>query len=232
MTSFLDQLSSQHSVTQLKKKTLYFVSTGLLLSILAAFTIDQYIAKFWNSEEIMPLRKGARAITDAGASEFYFVLAVSLYIFTKWVAPRLRTYHQFEKTMVRLRIWSVYFFWSLLSTGFTVQLIKFLFGRQRPHKSEIFDPMVFAPLNHHWHFHSFPSGHTQVLFTVATLICILWPKGTRLVFLIAAILAFTRVITHNHFVSDLIGGFLVGYLGTLWTVYFLAKKPQLSIYAN
>lgn len=87
-----------------------------------------------------------------------------------------------------------------------VQLLKALFGRARPE-----DMIVFSDHG------SFPSGHTGNAATVATIAVILFPRvavavvGGAWVFA----MAFSRTQVHAHWLSDTVGGALVGVGATL-----------------
>ena len=92
----------------------------------------------------------------------------------------------------------------LLSTviqNTTVFAIKKLSGQLRPDGTN---------------YNSFPSGHTQVMLTVAMIATMIWPKGRYFWFSVSLFLGFTRVVIHQHFFSDFVGGAFLGIYGTLW----------------
>jgi membrane-associated phospholipid phosphatase len=184
---------------------------GFALALLSALTLDQSLALYFKKPELEGVWLNARAITNAGLSDPYFILSILLYIFSKWIRPQY----------MKLRIWSRNFFFALIVSGIFVHLFKFFVGRQRPHKSPDFDPYVFNPLTTNWDFHSFASGHSQVMFTVATMFSLAFPKFTWAFMSIAAFFAFTRVITHDHFLSDVIGGAAIGIVGAMTAVYWV-----------
>lgn len=188
------------------------VSTlGFSIALICALTLDQSLALYFKRPELEWLWLKARAITNVGLSEHYFVTVILLYVFAKWIRPQ----HS------RLRIWSRNFFFALVTSGLFVHIFKFVVGRQRPHKSPEFDPFVFHPFTTHWDFHSFVSGHTQVMFTVATMMALAFPKIRFLFFGLATFFAFTRVIIHDHFLSDICAGAAVGYVGSMTAIYWV-----------
>lgn len=201
------------------RKILTVSLTGFSLALLAALTVDQSLSLYFRQPELQPVWLFARSITNAGLSEYYFALAILLYIFGKWVRP------QFTK----VRIWGRDLFFALIVSGIFVHLTKFFFGRQRPHKSEELNPYILQPLTTHWDFHSFASGHSQVMFTVATMCALAFPKIKWVFYLIAAFFAFTRVIIHDHFLSDVIGGCTIGYIGALTAVYWVHLYQSRSL---
>lgn len=82
-----------------------------------------------------------------------------------------------------------------------VQLLKAIFGRARPEE-------ILVVSDHG----SFPSGHTANAATVAVIAVVLFPRawvallGAAWVF----IMAFSRTQVHAHWLSDTVGGALVG----------------------
>jgi membrane-associated phospholipid phosphatase len=183
---------------------------GFFLVILVGLTLDQTLSLYFNRPELGEIWLKARAITNVGLSEHYFLAAILLYVFSRWIRPQY----------TQLRKWSRNFFFALVTSGVFIHILKFCVGRQRPHKSPDFNPFVFHPFTAHWDFHSFGSGHTQVMFTVATMLSLAMPKAKWLFFLIAAFFGFTRVIIHDHFLSDVIAGAMIGYIGTLTAIYW------------
>jgi membrane-associated phospholipid phosphatase len=195
------------------RRILMVICTGLVLALISALTLDQSVSLYFKRPELTSVWLFARNITNAGLSEHYFVLAAVLYIFGKWVRPQF----------VQVRNWARDLFFALITSGIIVLIVKCCVGRQRPHKSATFDPFVFQPFNIHWDFHSFASGHTQVMFTVATLLATAFPRWKWLFFVTAAFFGFTRVIIHDHFLSDVIGGAVIGYVGATTALYWVAR---------
>ncbi len=71
---------------------------------------------------------------------------------------------------------------------------------------------------------SFPSGHTTLAFAVAFIIYRILPKRYSIpAFLIAALVAFSRLYLGLHYPTDILGGICVGYVAALITD-FLYKR--------
>ncbi len=71
---------------------------------------------------------------------------------------------------------------------------------------------------------SFPSGHTTLAFSVAFIISRILPKRYSIpAFLIAALVAFSRLYLGVHYPSDILGGICAGYVAGLITD-FLYKR--------
>jgi hypothetical protein len=115
---------------------------------------------------------------------------------------------------------------SFLLTGISVQLLKYLCGRERP--SDATQPGGF------WHgpfsyfdkqkrgnrglaaFDSFPSGHTTTVFAAATTISDFYtdPWVSYTCYSLATVVAVSRVTESTHWLSDCFIGAIIGHYGT------------------
>ncbi len=205
---------------------LILILGGIVFSAFSYFYLDQFLAVYFAQEKLKHIWEMARSITNIGLAANYFIITLVLLIFLKWMAPKIQHLNNYSETLNILKKWSYYFFISLITSGISVQILKFIFGRQRPHKTDpIFEHHHFTFFEHHWDFHSFPSGHSQVMFTVATMLMFLLPQFRWHFFGFALAISFTRVMTQSHFLSDVIVGSLVGYLVTVWTCHYLELDP-------
>ena len=73
------------------------------------------------------------------------------------------------------------------------------------------------------HFHSFPSGHTSTIFAVALVLSLMIPRLKYLFFLVAAIVALSRVIVGAHFFTDIVGGIALAFIGFKFSKLILNK---------
>lgn len=214
----------------LLRHTLIILGFSLPLIALSIFFFDLNIAEFFNQPELSRVYYYSREITNVGYSIHYFAIAIFGIIFSKILYPRL----QFIKYRVPAALNLAIFQWSwfsvkvLILAGIPVHLIKMSIGRQRPHASGDFNPLNFEPFSLHHHWNSLPSGHTQVLFSVATIALLIWPRHRYYFLGTAFLLALTRVTIHQHFFSDILAGAVVGYLTTVWLHFYLWPETKLS----
>lgn len=204
---------------------------SFVLSMLAMLYLDQRVSLYFSLPEVKDAVWGAaRILTDVGLSEYYFVLALGSWAFAKWIAPRISSLKKYAQGLDYYRRWGLNFFAALLVSGIVTHIIKFTVGRQRPHKSPDFDPYIFTPLTTHWHWHSFSSGHSQVIFTAATMMSVAFPKFRWFWIPFAMLVCVTRVVVHDHFLSDIIFGACMGYVGTLLAMVLMRSKTQNGLY--
>lgn len=97
---------------------------------------------------------------------------------------------------------------AILGAGACVQIIKHLVGRPRPRMSlpawEFFGPTLSSDL------HSFPSGHATTSFALAALLCAFHPRLAWACYPAAALISLGRVAGGSHYLSDTLGGALLG----------------------
>jgi len=106
---------------------------------------------------------------------------------------------------------------SLVSAG-AVQVLKHLFGRARPEEIIVISD-----------YGSFPSGHAANAATVAAVAVVLFPRlWVAIVGAVWAVLmAFSRTYLHAHWLSDTVGGAMVG-VGTALVVAAAMAVPLRS----
>lgn len=185
---------------------LMILALGASLAALSVFFVDQKWAQHFGSEKMVQVWLFHRNITEIGEAGVYIVLALFALLIKKY------------------RKYAAYLLASMFTSGLVLHIIKMTIGRARPHKIPDNNPFVFEPFNFHHHFQSFPSGHSQTLFTLAVFVSFFFPKTTPWVLLVALYLAFTRAITLAHFVSDVWAGATLGLLMTAVTLRYLVRK--------
>lgn len=97
-------------------------------------------------------------------------------------------------------------------------IIKNIFMRSRPFEIYPYvDLLIKAPKDF-----SFPSGHTSTSFVVATILGYYYPKQRKYVFLLASLIALSRMVLFVHFPTDILVGLVLG----LASGYFMIMLDQ------
>jgi undecaprenyl-diphosphatase len=71
--------------------------------------------------------------------------------------------------------------------------------------------------------YSFPSGHTTASFASAGILSYCFRKYTVAFYILAALIAFSRLYLYVHYPSDILGGIVLGSLSCLLTIYIFKK---------
>jgi len=218
------------SVTSVRKApvtlTLILGGFSLALSLAGFFWLDQSIAHFFKTPQMEGFYAFSREVTNAGYSIHYFVAAAIGFVASRYLYTKIHYLKSNPHINKALGEWSLFVFKCLILIGIAGQIVKILVGRQRPHTTVDFQNLNFSPFSLDSHFHSFPSGHTQVMLTMATIATLIWPKWRYLWFSVGIFLGFTRVVIHQHFFSDFTGGAFLGIAGTLWIYYYWPPKLE------
>lgn len=102
--------------------------------------------------------------------------------------------------------------------------LKLLIARERPFTYEqaalsVDELLIAAPLDRY----SFPSGHTLSAFSSAAAIFMHKKSWGTAAYILAALIAFSRMYLYVHFMTDILGGIVLGVIiGTL--SYIMADK--------
>jgi membrane-associated phospholipid phosphatase len=185
--------------------------------------VDADAAMYFKPRYGNALHLWAKQTTDVAMAGPYFSISAGLWLL--FIALRkLRSKSTWTERWHRAEVWSLTALLSLATSGILVQLLKHIIGRKRPYADSALSSHAFEPFTSNYEFHSLPSGHSQVLFTVATVLSAIWPRVWWAWMTIAAIFSTTRVITLNHWVSDILAGAAVGMFGAILTMRMMRTR--------
>lgn len=115
-----------------------------------------------------------------------------------------------------------------------VQLIKSLVDAPRPLEYYKLDPS-WIHLKEHWPklFHrSFPSGHSACIFSLCCFLSMILPKGAERyglgLFIMALLVAYSRMYLAAHFYADIFVGSMLGTLGTIFCFALMRRWSNQS----
>lgn len=194
-----------------------------VLSVLSIFYFDQALTQWFHSEFEGRLEPWARIITWFGTGDTYFLISVIGYFLARLFQKRW-THRSWARRWAQARGHFSFMFLSFMVSGGLVLVLKAVFGRCRPYYSPNYAPLNFRPFTLDWNYQSYPSGHTQVGFTLAAFLSLLYPRATRYFFSFAALIGLSRVILEKHYLGDVLAGAYVGILGTYIAWHWLGEK--------
>lgn len=97
--------------------------------------------------------------------------------------------------------------------------MKPLIARERPYNfNEAITLLIDAPIDY-----SFPSGHTMTSFAAAVILYYMNKKIGIAAYVLAAIIAFSRLYLYVHYPSDVFAGMILGILSAIISIKLLSK---------
>ncbi|PKN51959.1 MAG: phosphatase PAP2 family protein [Deltaproteobacteria bacterium HGW-Deltaproteobacteria-13] len=195
-----------------KQVAIYISVICLMMTVVSYLLWDIPLAKY--CRELNPAVINIfDVITRLGISTWYIVASVIFYLFFRFV---------YKNNLNAAR--SLFVFIALSVTGIFINIVKWIAGRYRP--VELFNHGYFGfdyfGVGYEWT--SFPSGHAQTAFSLATALTILFPRWGVPLFIVAIAVGVSRIILTSHYLSDVIAGAGIGILLTLAVKYFFDRK--------
>ncbi|WP_158259800.1 phosphatase PAP2 family protein [Phyllobacterium phragmitis] len=167
----------------------------------------------------MPGLSLLRDLTDVGRSLLYLTIAFCVML---WTSGRDR--RTLEARLYTLQSQATFAFAAIGLSAVIVYIIKFVIGRARPALIDTLGPDFIEPFHGGHLYSSFPSGHSATVGAI-TVILALWFPRWRLPVLVATLaLAFSRIAVAAHYPTDVVAGFSIGFLFTLFLARFLANR--------
>ena len=153
-------------------------------------------------------------ITEIGDSLWIFVISI-VGFFISYFLFKSKIKNNFIRN---LKNFFLFLFTTTLLTGALTQLLKHIIGRPRPNHSSENDLFAFEFFTFESSFHSFPSGHTSTIFVVAFALSMLTPKIKIYYIFFALLVGLSRVIVGAHFLTDVMGGIVIAFIGIKLTL--------------
>jgi len=188
----------------------------IVITILLYHFADRQIASYFYTLDNKPLKDIFEFFTEFGKSEWFLV-------------PSFLLFWYFKKThKPNYSLIAFYIFMTNVVAGIGVWFFKFPFGRMRPKLYLLNDLYGFEWFEIKAKFASFPSGHTITAISSAVAFSLLFPKWKYLFLSLGALIAFSRVVLTQHYLSDVV---FASFLGTLVAVvlhqyYFKTKRAS------
>lgn len=117
-------------------------------------------------------------------------------------------------------------FYSVLSAGIIVKILKTFIGRARPIFFEALDMTGFFPPSLDWAFNSMPSGHTAISFAGLVMIGMLAPRYKPVTWTLAILVGVSRIAFGAHWPSDVIFGAFIGMVVADVVKWYMLKKSK------
>lgn len=199
-----DQISLLRMLSEVSiKRSWVFVTFLIAVAIVFSWHfIDRPLAEFFYTHDTMPIYAVPGVLTELGEGSFYIIGSLLLYLFWRKAKP----------VMARA---ALFVFTTTILAGIITNIIKVIFGRARPGLYEREEVFGFFWIEFDVALRSFPSGHTTTAIGTSLALALLFPRYRWLLISLGVIIASTRVILTNHYLSDVLAG---GYVGAMTTL--------------
>jgi lipid A 4'-phosphatase len=184
----------------------------VLTEIVSMIWLDRLIADFFHKDG-GALQPFFDIVQRFGLGYPYLLLTAFAFAFLRW-GGQIHRLRPWAAPMRAISFIPGFIFAAVGCSGLVVDLLKIAIGRTRPKllfADGIYDFTWFGLRADHW---SFPSGHAATAAALMTALWCLWPRPLWLYVAGAALVAAGRVITGQHFLSDVIAGAAIGVLTT------------------
>jgi len=185
---------------------LFIVSISIFISNSLDFQLYKYFKDIDTLNNGVYLKEFFEDITRLGSSLSYFIISifgfVIFYLNSKLEIIKINGFKKINNFFISS-------FFYLLIVGVITQIGKHLVGRARPNYTNFEDTFNFNFFTVESSFHSFPSGHSSTIFMVCFILISTFPKLKYFFYLLASIVALSRVVVGAHFFTDIVAGALL-----------------------
>lgn len=187
-----------------KTDYLYYAPV-ILLAVISYFFFDTAVSTLMLGYKKTLFYDVFNVITDLGRAEFQIVPGVLVFLIFRKRKPL------WAKVGLAVAL-------SAAVAGLSADVVKFIAGRYRPNMYFSQHLYGFTFFKYKYSMVSFPSGHTATIFGGMGVLSLLF-KRLRFVFLtVAVVVAFSRVATIHHYVSDVLCGAALGMASSIFIV--------------
>ncbi len=192
-----------------KKPLIYIVPSIFFLCILLVNFVDRPLALYCKTHLSLPWEGFFGFLIGLGRSWTWCVTASVAFLI--W---NLKAHYSDRMRKKRLRAQSRVVLWlltAMLGSGSLVAGLKIIFGRARPRllfEQSFYGFNFFSGLD--WVKQSFPSGHSQAIWVVTTVMTTLWPRYRLFFLILGGFVSTSRVVTTVHYLSDAVMGTFLG----------------------
>ena len=198
---------------------------GLFVLLFVLHFADRPIS-VWGQDLPEPIPGIMHWITRWGESDWQLIPALLVLLLTLALIPLVRS-DTWRAALREVRVLAGFIFVGVGLPSLISSLFKRLIGRARPEAWTAEAPISFIPNLTLYNHQSFPSGHSTTAFAMAMVVVFIWPRTLWPALFAALLIALSRVITGQHYLTDIVGGAVLGTLGAYAIRYVFARRGWL-----
>jgi len=187
----------------------------------AMIWIDRPLADFMHAAA-GPVQPFFDAVQRFGLGYPYLVLSALAFAALRW-GGRIERLRGWDSALRGHAYIPAFIFTAVAASGLVADLLKVTIGRTRPKllfATGAYDFTWFGLKPDHW---SFPSGHAATVTALMTALWCLWPRPLWLYGAAAALVAASRVVTGQHYLSDVVAGAAIAVVVTRAVAAYLLR---------
>ncbi|ARM30538.1 phosphatase PAP2 family protein [Prosthecochloris sp. HL-130-GSB] len=182
-----------------------YILTAMLVALICVISyhwIDRPVTEMFLSLRGTWLTAIFKQLTRLGESQWYLAGGLLLWL-------------RYRKSDPTLSSGGLLLFSSVALSGIAANIAKSILGRARPRLYDHHDIFGFDFFHIDYAWLSFPSGHSATAFSAASALALMFPRYRVICYCAAALVASSRVILAQHWVSDIVAGSFLGLMTTL-----------------
>ncbi|MBU1667723.1 phosphatase PAP2 family protein [bacterium] len=198
-----------------ERKYILFLINTLILTVLLYQFADKTISTYFYTLDNKIFKEVFAILTEFGNSAWYFIVSILLFVYFKIIKK------QFKAASMAL-----YIFMTNLIAGLLVWVFKIPFGRARPKLYFQENLYGFEWFEIKPDLVSFPSGHSITVISTAVALSLIFPKWKYLFLPLAALVAFSRVVLTQHYMSDVVFASFLGSMVAIFLHQYYFKSKE------
>ncbi|MBE0651686.1 MAG: phosphatase PAP2 family protein [Bacteroidales bacterium] len=203
------------------KKPEWIAFGGVVAGGATLYIFDNKINNFFQAHQTAGLNRVAKyGLEPLGSGVYSFPFVAGFYFYG--VATH-------NKKMMRVAMAATQ---AVIIGGVSVEVVKNIFGRVRPYQSVPANPRLWMGPTHIPNYVSFPSGHTVVAFSLATVFASAYkdkPWVGILSYGLATGVGLSRIYNDKHWSSDVLLGAALGFAVGKTAYHILEGNPHLKM---
>jgi membrane-associated phospholipid phosphatase len=222
------QVTSDNSSSRTDGKHMLKRLSGYALGVFAIagpmFFLDEQIALLVKNAQ-MPWLTHFGSISDIGKSENYLLPSL-IVILLSFGIIRFSKSESLVSAFRYYRAQAIFLFTAVAVSGIITDIFKPMIGRARPRLIEMHGAHHFVPFSLDSTYLSMPSGHATTMGAVTCALCLWFPKLKYVILPLGFAIASARVFALAHYPSDVIIGFGLGAIYTLFLAHWLQQRDS------